>query len=189
MPRQKIIPTHVVFLTSLFFCMSSCYWIRSVYYYLSKIFLKTFPLNVLNGYGASYSFLATIIAFLVSAITFLLLFTKKGIQVENKDTFSIAYFLFHIVLYKKEVKIKNYPSISLLKHRMRRKVGGNIFSSGPLQELEHPFMEYRICLLNKQHTIKETILCTEKEDLAKKVIKLLVEKYDFREEIYSPDFD
>lgn len=120
----------------------------------------------------------------MAVVTFLSIFTKKGLLEKGKCLYSSIY-LFNYLVYKKKVDLVAKTKLAILKMEKRQKAGWFSVAS---PDLSLTYERCDIALLNDKHTEKEILISLDSEELAVKTIRFLEENFKLSYETYSPDF-
>ncbi len=113
-----------------------------------------------------------------------LLFSKKGISIDNGNLYQARYLLGQQITQKK-VSLDHITDVSILKFKGRQKFA--FFSTGN-PDLDYEIFLNEIYLLNEKHTTKLFLISSENQVLVEQTVGLIQKEFNLNFNKYSPDF-
>lgn len=134
----------------------------------------------LNTKGFLFVFLCSLlIIFLIGRV-----FSSRGLIAKNNKLY-IGVFYFKVLFFKKQIDLKEWTKISILKFNRRQKFA---FFTSANPDLAERFNAFDVCLLNNKHTKRLKLISLKKEVNSQNAIRFLNTNFSLKYETYSPDF-
>jgi hypothetical protein len=131
-----------------------------------------------KGYLAVIVFV-TVYIFLVATA-----FLKRGFIKINSNLYRGSFFRGKL-FFKKRIDISKTPKIAILQFKKSQKLA---WFSTARPDLATEFNSFEINILNERHTKREPILDLKNKDNVERTVNFLTANFDFKSEIYSPNF-
>lgn len=143
------------------------------------LFVSIFDKPTLTGVQYIYLLSFPLTLFVVG-----LLFSKKGISIDNGNLYQ-ARFLLGQQITRKKVSLDHITDVSILKFNGHQKYA---FVSKGNPDLSHDIFLNEIYLLNEKHTTKLFLISSENEVLVEQTVALIQKEFNLNFNKYSPDF-
>ncbi len=129
-------------------------------------------------------FLISIFFLFLGLFLLALMFSRKSLIVKKEKLYrSIS--IFGILLFRKKIKLYDRPIVSILKVKKSQKFA---FVSSANPDQSESFSSFEIYVLNKKHTLRDSVVYFKKERNAHEAVNFLIENLPLKLEIFSPDF-
>ncbi|WP_395049950.1 hypothetical protein [Flavobacterium sp.] len=140
--------------------------------------------NFINTDKFILNFIFLLVALLFSILGFIIMFSKKGFNINNGNLY-LSYTFLQKNIYYKNVSLNNKIAFTIFNKRVTQ---NNTYLSAGGADLSYKYINNDIVLLSQNHLEKTIIITINSSDNAN-ALKVFLENYSgLKYEIYSPKF-
>lgn len=149
---------------------------------ITTVWLLFWSFGLLPEAEVSIGDFVLVILFLGSFYLFAIALTRVGLTIEENGL-SQSRFLFGKRLKAIELDINGYCDVSILRFNMAQKVA---MGAAPNPDQAVGFVEYRICLLNENHSKRKLVFTAKDQVQAKYIVTELANSFGLKYTNYNP---
>lgn len=161
--------------------------ILSILISIPLLFIFAFFYNIKNFISTDkfiMNFMFLLVALLLSLLGLIIMFSKKGFNINNGKLY-LSYTFLHKNIYCKNVSLNNKTAFTIFNKTV---IQNNTYLSSGGADLSYKYSNYDIILLSQNHLEKTIIITVNSSDKAN-ALKSFFENYSgLKYEVFSPKF-
>lgn len=153
-----------------------------VTFFIGSLVLLAFLLGAVKVIEMGVWDFVYLMLFPISLYIMLLLLSKNGVVIDNKQLFT-SKFIFKKPWYRKKVDMTGMTDISILKFQGKQKF---MFASAADPDKAYSVGLQRAFLLNENHTAKKLLFEVINEEMAQQAVQTIQDETGLNFKVYSP---